>query len=118
MATQTITIRDWHPAKLNDLLEAHWAVRAKMKKADYLTISIIGRNAGISKATTKRRVSLLITLGPRMRGGDPDCFWKSLLDSLVNAGYLVNDSKEWVECSPVKYDRGPKSATTITLEDL
>ena len=39
--------------------------------------------AGIPRATGRRRVSLHIVLAPRQRAGDPDAFWKSTLDALV-----------------------------------
>lgn len=118
MSIHLIQIDNWHPPRLNEWAGCHWSVGAKLKLQAKLTVRIAGLNACIPLAVCKRRVSLRITLAPRARGGDPDAYWKSLLDALVQGGYLVDDSKEWVELGPVEYDRGERRATTITLEDL
>lgn len=130
MATFEITIPDWHHARLNTLL-GHWGKRHKMKKVDRDTVSLFCLQA--SKATRRRRVSLIIGLGPRQRGADPDAYWKSLLDALVRTGMIVDDSGKWVELGPVQFVRkgdpgwidpatlGPLKAakyTTIILDDL
>jgi hypothetical protein len=89
-----------------------------MKKADRNMVGgycLVGR---VPAADGKRRVSLEITLAPGQRACDPDSQLKSLLDSLVAAGVLKNDSHLWCECAPVTFARGPKRSTKITLEDL
>ncbi len=115
-----IEIPQWHPAKLNQLVGCHWAVRSKLKKRDWQIIALYasGYRSMATTAAGKRRVSLVITLAPRQRGGDPDSYWKSLLDALVHAGLLVDDSPKWCELGPVEYRRGSEMATTIILEDL
>jgi hypothetical protein len=93
-------------------------VRAKAKKGDRELIHYYAKMANVPPAASKRRVSLLLTLGPRQRGGDPDAYWKSVLDGLVHCGALKNDTKEWVALGDVEYHRGPQKATRITLEDV
>lgn len=109
-------IGGWHPAKLNDLLHCHWSKKHRLKKADR---DIVAYYAGwIPKATGKRRVTLMIILGPRQRGADPDAYQKSLADALVCCQLLRDDSREWIEWAPIVYERGPERATVITLTDL
>jgi hypothetical protein len=54
---------------------------------------------------------------PFRRLPDPDAPLKSLLDGLVTAGLIVDDSARWVEWSCPVFERGPK-ATTIILEEM
>ena len=72
----------------------------------------------IPVATTKRRVDLHITLGPRQREGDDDNWWKSVLDALVHAKMLIDDNRRWCEYGTPTFDRGPEKATVITLTDI
>jgi hypothetical protein len=116
--THTLTIPNWHPARLNQWDGKHWAVRARMKRADRELVALFARQAGIPRATGKRRLSLTLTLGPRQRAADPDAYFKSLLDSLVYAGLLVDDNRQGVELGAVEFDRGPAPATQIVLEEL
>lgn len=118
MSTHVLEIDGWHPARKNEWEGRHWSVKNRIKAADKAVVFAANFNAGIPKATTKRRVRLTITLGPRQRGGDVDAYWKSLLDALKCAGLIIDDSKEWVETPPVEYVRGPKKATRIELEDI
>jgi hypothetical protein len=117
-ATHRLVIAGWHPAKLNQLLNSHWAARGRVKKLDRDLVTVCARMAGTPRAKGKRRVSLVLTLAPGQRAGDPDCYWKSLLDALVHAGLLGDDSPRWCELGTVGFVRGEARATTITLEDL
>ena len=63
-------------------------------------------------------MSLEITLAPRQRAGDPDAYWKSLLDALVRARLLVDDRRQYVELGAVTFARGKAKRTVVTLEDL
>jgi len=111
-------IPDWHPAKLNALYAGHWARRARLKKADRELVGIYARQAAIPPATGKRRVQLVLTLAPRQRAGDPDAYWKSMLDALTATGLLVDDNRQHVELAPVEFERGRAKATTILLADV
>jgi Holliday junction resolvase RusA-like endonuclease len=68
----------------------------------------------------RRRVSVVATdpaySRPQCRP-DPLAIYKSLLDSLVHAGLLVDDSGVWCEPVPAVYRAGEKM-TTIYLEDI
>jgi hypothetical protein len=116
--THTLVIPDWHPARLNELYAGHWGRRARLKRADRDLVGFYARLAAIPPATGRRRVSLVLTLAPRQRAGDPDAYWKSLLDALVHAGLLVGDNRQGVELGQVRFERGPGRQTTITLDDL
>ncbi len=118
MPTYTLVLRNHHPARLNELLAGHWGPRHRRKKFDRDIIALEARSQRTPKATTARRVSVEIVLGPRQRAGDPDAYWKSLLDALATAGLLVDDRRQCVELGPVTFTRGPAKRTAITLEDL
>ena len=113
-----ILVEYWHPVKLNELLGSHWAVAAKRKRIDRLAVGLAFCNSGVEIAGCKRRVSLLLTLVPRQRAGDPDCYWKSTLDALVACGALKDDSRQWCELGTVEFRRGAARETLISLEDL
>lgn len=114
--TWRVVIDRFQPTKLNQLLSRHWATRNRLKNIDGWVIGLAVRE--VPCATTKRRVTLTIVLGPRQRGGDVDAYQKATLDALVACGRLKDDSKEWCEIAPVKYERGPRRATVIELEDI
>lgn len=114
----TIRIPDWWPTPLNQLINRHHMAAHRLKKTDAQLIQLMAQRQGVPAATGKRRVSLVIILPPRRRAPDPDAFWKSLLDGLVGAGLLRNDSQHWVECSPVEFARGKRLCSYVTLEEL
>jgi hypothetical protein len=112
-----LDIPGWLPCRLNQLL-GHWSTRRRLKKADRETVGLYARMAGIPRAKGKRRVSLVLTLAPRQRAGDPDAYWKTVCDSLVEAGLLVDDNRQGCELGSVVFRRGRQKATTIILEDV
>lgn len=89
MATYRIEIPA-HTSRLNELL-GNWRRAAARKKRDRQLVALACLAAGVPPAEGKRRVSLIVGLGPRQRC-DPDCWHKSLLDSLVACKVLRNDS--------------------------
>jgi hypothetical protein len=113
-----LTIENWHPCTTNQLVGWPWPTVYRRKKADQRVVGIEALAQRIPKATCKRRVHLHLLLGPRGRPPDPDSPFKSLLDSLVAAGLLVDDSPKYVELAPMSYERGTRRAAVITLEDL
>jgi hypothetical protein len=117
MPRHLITIPGWRPATVNQLLRTVRG-RIRYKKLDRALITAYGRLAAVPPATVRRRVSAHITLGPGQKAADPDAYWKSLLDALVQAGMLVDDDAEGVEFGPVTFGRGPSWGTAIALEDL
>jgi hypothetical protein len=52
------------------------------------------------------------------RGVTPDSYFKSLLDALVSAGLLVDDSAKFCELAPTTYERATRRASVITLTDI
>lgn len=113
-----IIIPNWHPTLLNVLLNCSPHKRNRLKRADQGMVATYARLAEAPRATGKRRVTLTIVLGPRQRGGDPDAYWKSLLDALAACGQLVDDSRKWVETPPVLFERAAIKSTSIQLLDL
>ena len=61
-------------------------------------------------------MNVLVTAPGRLP--DPDNLLKSLLDALVHAKLLVDDSAAWVELGEVRVERGGHRKTVVTLEDL
>lgn len=117
-ATKYVLRLQGHTARLNELL-GHWAKAARLKKRDRQWIALESRNQEIPLATGKRRVSLVVVLGPRQRRPmDPDALWKSLLDSCVHAGLLLDDGPRWCILGTVDYERGPHSEMRVVLEDV
>jgi hypothetical protein len=60
---------------------------------------------------------LTILTGHRSAPGTGPAYFKSLLDALVKAGLLVNDSGRWCELGPVTFDRRPPRQTAVILQD-
>jgi hypothetical protein len=112
-----ILIPKWHPIPLNKLL-GHWAQRHRLKKTDADLVAGYARQAGVPRATGRRRVSLRLTLGPGQRAADPDAYFKSTLDALTRAGLLVDDNRQGVEIGEVTFERGVEPSTAIGLVDL
>lgn len=108
---------DCHTSTLNQLLMGRWA-GYRLKKRDKQIVAVACLADGITKASTPRRVSLLLTMAPRRRRPDRDAFWKSLLDALVACGALVNDSPKWCSLGDVEYQRGESDQMHVTLEDI
>lgn len=117
VATWRVEIPDWHPARLNQLLRNRW-VRRDLRQLDDDMVAAYCRLAEVTRATLRRRVSLEITLTPRQRGADPDCWWKSVLDALVNCGAIRDDSVRWVELGAVVVRKGKRRQTIILIEDV
>lgn len=113
-------IPGWLPCSLNKLLGSHWAKAGRMKAADREQIAAAVKVYGIPVAQCKRRIDVTYILPPGKRASDPDSQYKSLLDALVHAGALRNDSHVWAEPRTPRVARGPAEAagTLVLLEDL
>lgn len=121
MVTHTLEIKGWQPATLNSLLSGRtWHKAARLKKHDRELVTVLARNHRIPQATTRRRVSLVVTMAKGQRRPDEDAYWKSLLDALVAAKLLVDDSPKWCKLGGVVFLRGKDEAigTQIVLDDL
>lgn len=71
MSVHKLHIEGFQPARLNQLMAGHWARSFTLKKGDRQLIALAARLQDIPLATGRRRVSLVLTLGPRQRAGDP-----------------------------------------------
>lgn len=118
MSTWTLTIPDYTPMPLNQLLSAHPKRRGRLKRGDADLVGAYARLQEIPRALGPRRVTVEAYYPPRVRRPDPDALWKGLLDALVHARLLVNDSAPWVTLGAVVLLRGARRETRITLEDL
>lgn len=117
MASYIFHIPGWHAATVNQLLaKGKWAWT--LKKKDREMVAWYVKMARIPPATGKRRLSLTLIMGHRMRTPDPDGVFKSLLDALVKCGALLDDRKECLELMPVAFERAKVKATRVELEDL
>ena len=115
---QTLIIPKFWPARLNQYLGRHWAIGHKKKKEDRAMIYVEMRRQNVSRAEGKRRVSLILVMGPQNRRADPDACLKSLLDALVETGLLLSDDERHLEIGCYHSEKGPEMATVIILEDL
>lgn len=114
----TVVIPDWHPTPLNALMRMHWAKRNRTVKTEYDYVWGYCFRAGIPKAKGKRRITQRLTLKGRDRRRDDDGAWKGLLDGLVKAEMLVDDGPDWVETTPLEFERGTQRKTTIIIEEV
>lgn len=120
MPRYVLTIDKWHPCTKNALADAHKFERARLKKIDRHMVMAYCALHRFPLALGKRRVELTITRGDSDPGrpADPDAFWWSLLDALVWAKMLVDDSEEWCEHKFIGTERGEVKSTRIELIDI
>jgi hypothetical protein len=112
-------IPGWRPALDNELFRLHWSRRLSRKRHDAQVLATAALALGVPRATGPRRLGVTI-YGRYHRGAVPDdpAPYKSLLDGLVHAGLLVDDSAEYLELVwPPHYLPGPR-ATHLTLEEI
>jgi hypothetical protein len=109
----------WIPARLNQLKDNRW-VSGKLKKRDRQIVACYVAKAETPPPSGRRKVSLRVVLAKGQRAPDVDSYWKSLLDSLVKAGALVDDNRNGCETGAVEFFRSPDGThgTTIILEDV
>lgn len=114
----TIYIENWLPTSDNKLMGNRWEAD-RLKKIDTQMIFASAHLQKIPKATGKRIVAIILTIGKSKRGRrpDPTNFYKSPLDALVKCDYLIDDNSEYLEHIPTKVIAGDKTSTTIHLTD-
>ena len=113
-----LEISGFHPTLLNAMLRKHWRVVSRLKNADTQRIVVECRTQRIPKATGKRRVILTWVMAPRNKPIDADAPWKNLLDGLVAAGALKDDTLEWCELVGPILERGAVKGIRVELEDV
>jgi Holliday junction resolvase RusA-like endonuclease len=116
--TYKLRIPSWQPTPLNKLLKAHWGTAGRLKRVDRQMIAGYCKANRIPTAQGPRAVKLTITLAPKQRAADPDAYWKSTLDALVEAQMLIDDNRQYCRCAGVDFERGTERATLIELEEL
>lgn len=97
-----------HPPSRNDRL--HWRTAHRISRHWKGLTMLKAREAGIP-ACTRVRLSLVV-LRRALGVSDPDndaCRLKHLVDGLVAAGVITDDTYRHVELGPVSEQRGPKS---------
>jgi hypothetical protein len=109
-----LVVPDFVPTPLNKLMRGRIRDRIRLACGDRQLIAYYAREQGLPLATARRRVSIVIT-GTR---ADPDGLLKSLLDGLVHAGLLVDDSSTWLELGHLEVSLSGPRQTTVVLEDL
>ena len=116
MGKIVLEVPGWLPERINVLLRAHWAKQRKLGREAAAVVGAARLLAGVpAGCKTKRSVSVVYS---QPRGSaDPDARWKQLLDALVKAGLLKDDSQDWCVPLPPVTVRGPRG-TVVTLEDL
>lgn len=118
MSTHAFTIPGYLPPTLNVLIRSHWSARArKGRECKHLVLAYSGI-ARTPQATGKRRVSLAFVSRRGERAADHDARLKLLLDALVFAGLLVDDSPQWCELGRIESRAGAARETIVTLEDI
>jgi hypothetical protein len=119
MPVHEISIPDFLPTTVNDLLRIHWAARNRLLKEEAQLVAVYARLHAVPPASCRRRVTIAFR-APGGRGrkvGDPEARYKGLLDALVKCGCLVDDSDRWCDLLPRVRERGAVR-TLIVLEDL
>lgn len=105
------------PGTLNQLMRGTLLTRMRRSKGDREVVCHYAAESGIPKATGKRRVSLVVTLGKGQRPFDVDAPWKGMLDSLRHAGLILDDIPACCAIGSLTFDRGERK-TMVILEDL
>ncbi len=113
-----LRIERWLPSSLNRLMRGTMRKRMVLERIDKNMVCAYAYQNRIPKALGRRRVDLHMTLQGRDKERDVDANWKSMLDSLVAAGMLIDDHRKYCELGDVTYERGAERATLITLTEL
>jgi Holliday junction resolvase RusA-like endonuclease len=112
-----LEIPGYLPLSLNRLMRSRKLRMSEPKRAaEHFGIARLVFN--VPKATGKRRVSLVFTVAKGKPKPDPDNLVKVVLDGLVKAGVLVDDSDEWCELGGIKLQTGQHPKTMAIVEDL
>lgn len=112
-----VEIPGWVPPSINRYHHGHWAERSRVKKRAGRTVSEACFLAGVPRATTRRRLSIRLTLPRGRKAPDEDNIGKALRDGLTACGAIVDDAPEWIETGTYATETG-ELKTTLTLEDV
>lgn len=112
-----VEIPGWVPPSLNTYLGQHWSVGAKVKKRVAHVVAVACLVAQVPKATTRRRLSVHLSLPRGRKAPDEDNIGKALRDALTACGAIHDDAPEWVESGPYTQSVGPLG-TILRLEEI
>jgi hypothetical protein len=116
--TYKLRIENWHPATLNKLMRGSIKTRIRLSRVDRNMVCGYCFLNRMPVAQGPREVSLLLTLVGRDKEGDVDAYWKSTLDSLVEARMLIDDNRQYCRLGSVDFERGERRETVITLTEI
>ncbi len=116
--TWTMTVPQWTPALLNDVMGKHWQRAHKIKRKQAEMLAVYARLQDVPRATGKRKLSVTCYGWPTGRIPDQDAIWKLLLDSLVRAQLLTDDGPSGLEgAATVEFVRSEKKQTILRFEE-
>lgn len=116
-----VTIRGFRSASVNQLLAMHWGSRGTFKKQQMAVYAKALKAAGVTAAIGRRRLEIIVTLGPRMKRYDDDNPWKIPKDALRACHAIVDDTQKWVDHpEKVQYSdiRENEASTRVILYDI
>lgn len=117
--THSILIPDYHPPRLNQIRGRHWAVERRAKKELAELLRVYSLLQGVPTAVSRRQVKLALSGWPQGKFPDRDAWDKCLLDALVHASLLLDDSDRGLEGRvEVVYHRSERRWTQIELTDV
>jgi len=103
----------------------HYGERSSLKKQDRHRIAVECLVCGITKATGRRRVDMVVILPPKQRRIDKDNARKSLFDALTACGAILGDSPNLLAEGFVSFARSeslageqPVWGTMVILTDM
>jgi hypothetical protein len=113
----TLELPGYIPTPINKLL-GNWKNQFR-KSRDREVIGHAGMLYDSLIATDPRTVDLTIIWPKGRRSHDPDANWKTVCDSLVQCGLLVNDSDRYCKLGKVRYAKSSDdyACTIITLTE-
>ncbi len=116
-APYILEIPGYLPLSLNRLMRSRKLRMSEPKRAaDHFTLAALVFR--VPKATGKRRVSLVFTVQKGKPKPDPDNLVKVVLDGLVKAGVLVDDSDEWCQLGGIRMEVGKHPKTMAIVEEM
>src|SRR5437762_2092380 len=92
MPTFVLIVPQWRPPLANAWRGRHWSIAHRLRKQATQLLGAYARLQRVPPATGRRKLAVEIVLAPRQRQPDRDALDKLLLDSLVGAGLLLDDS--------------------------
>lgn len=119
MSRHVLTVPNWTPPRLNQVRGRHWSIEHRAKKQTAELLRLYAIYANIPPANCKRSAAIIVTLSSRQKQPDRDAYDKILLDALVRAGLLMDDSDRGLHGRlSVEFHAGGGKQTLIILEDI